>query len=589
MDSIMPSAVTYKVNALVNGVSIDKYSLISSEDAIQPCFEESVSNDPDVTALMVYLRNSEGKTAGEVFIYALEKGEKPDKPISDSEKQEKEQYDSTVEVSDEVSTENKNEDAVSTESEKKDEVLTGNKNENNDVVPAEGENEDEILVESEGSNSIINKGVGAVSEKKPQPQETYYYRDGNDIIIPVQDFDTLPSLPLSRMSKSMPIGRYTLVFQVMSEKTSLYKTEKIFYYLGEADFSLKGINVYLPGIAEDTQLVPLNTVIMLEAKLNFDARLEPYFIWYNGKKIISEGSYSDGGGNLLLKTPDQNGFFPVSVEVFPIINRHGLTGYSQGLSLPVSSKAPEMHLLSIDVPQLLYWYVFEGDLTDSIKPKRTAAEDRVISPVEKINPRWLPAGGTYGLLSGWNEAYTLPAASLPNNGTESRQFIFRFMPVSEGVLFNVQFGPSFDVTMSLSMESANLVLTLATPLKSVSQTFGLTYLEPDVFVTACVDFSIWPDFVAAELNVMGYSNEQEEPDVKPIAIAAKLDGKIKTTLGIHLENKEAASNPQADQKAEIENTMRKPILTALWDEFALLNMPPMEVEFPKEEPEGEII
>jgi hypothetical protein len=279
MDSLMPSAVTYKVNALVNGVSIEKYSLISSEDTIQPCFEESVSNDPDITALMVYLRNSDGKTTGEVFIYTLEKGEKPDKESPDLEEQEKEQYDSPDEASikneNEVSAENENTSEVSFENENKDEVLAMSENEDEVLV----ENENEITIEGEGSNTILNNGASTVTEKKAPSQQTYYYKDGNDIIIPVQDFDTLPSLPLSKMSKAVPIGRYTLVFQVMSEKTSLYKTEKIFYYLGEADFSLKGINVYLPGIAEDAQLVPLNTVIMLEAKLNFDARLKPYFIW----------------------------------------------------------------------------------------------------------------------------------------------------------------------------------------------------------------------------------------------------------------------------------------------------------------------
>jgi hypothetical protein len=248
-----------------------------------------------------------------------------------------------------------------------------------------------------------------------------------------------------------------------------------------------------------------------------------------------------------------------------------------------------MHLLSVDVPQLLYWYVFEGDLTESIKPKRTVIEDRALSPAEKMIPRWKPAGGTYGLLSGVNEAYTLPAASLPINGTESRQFLFRFRPINEGALFTVQFGPSVDVTMSLSMESENLALTLATPLKTASQTFSLANLEPDVFVTACVDFSIWPGFLAAQLNVMGYSSEQEEPEIKPIVLAAKLDGKYKAMLGVHVENKETASNSQTDQNSEPEFTNRNPILTALWDEFALLNMPPMEVELPEEEPEDETI
>jgi hypothetical protein len=139
------------------------------------------------------------------------------------------------------------------------------------------------------------------------------------------------------------------------------------------------------------------------------------------------------------------------------------------------------------------------------------------------------------------------------------------------------------------MENNSLVLTLTTPFKTASQTFGLTDIEPDVFITACVDFSIWPEHIAAQLNIMGYSNEQEELDVKPIVLAAKPDGKFKTTLGVHVENKETASNSQPDQKVETEITMREPILTALWDEFALLKMPPMEVELPEEEPEDETI
>ncbi|MDR2952372.1 MAG: hypothetical protein LBU82_03935, partial [Treponema sp.] len=547
------------------------------------------------TALTVYLRNSEGKTAGEVFIYSLTKEESPGKTGPAEEDPEKEESGKPPEPPDKVQIENENTGEAPVESGNKLEPAAEGENpgevpagsESLNELPAEGEKV--ILAGAEGENPAIEKEAAAVSEKKPQQPQAYSYKDGNDIIIPVKDMDALPPLPLAKLSKGLPIGRYTLVFQVMSEKTSLYKTEKIFYYLGDADFSLKGISVHLPGIAEDTQLVPLDTVIMLEAKLNFDARLEPYFIWYNGKKIISEGSYADGGGNLLLKTPDQSGFFPVSVEVFPVVNRHGLTGFAQELSLPVSSKAAEMHLLSAAVPQLLNWYVFEGNLSDSKKAKRTAAEDKTLASADKIIPRWRPSGGTYGLVSGVNEAYALPAGSLPVDGSETRQFLFRFKPLGEGVIFNVQFGPSYDVTMTLGKEDGNLVLTLSTPRKTASQNFGLAGFEPEIFITACVDFSIWPGHLTAQLSVMGYAKEEEEPEAKPVVIAAALDGNFKTTLGIHLENKEQASDSHPEQITEIEVMERKPVLTALWDEFALLTMPPMEVEIPEEEPEDAAI
>ena len=89
MDELLPSAGIYKVNALVNGQSIDDYSIVSSGDEIKPRFEEPVSNDPDVTALMVYLKNSKGDIIGGKFIYTLE--EEAAAEILSAEDQENEQ------------------------------------------------------------------------------------------------------------------------------------------------------------------------------------------------------------------------------------------------------------------------------------------------------------------------------------------------------------------------------------------------------------------------------------------------------------------------------------------------------------------
>ena len=540
LDAILPSAGTYKVNALINGQSIDKYSIVSFGDEIQPHFEESVSDDPDVTALMVFLKNSKGDIVGGRFIYTLD-----------------------MEAASEI---------LSIQEQFIKQNSIQNDSEGKGGAPDEEPDEEEGEAVSDGEKDA------AADEK---PELPYYYRKGSETIIPVQYMDELPFLPLP---KDLPMGWYTMVFHVQSGKENLHKSEKTFFYLADTEFSLKSIQVHLPGITENIQLIPTGMVIMLEAKLVFDTRLEPYIVWYNGKKIISEGRYSDGAWKLLWKMPDQNGFFPITVEVFPVANRQDLAGYSQEISLPVSSKAHGINLLTKDTPELFYWYRFEGNLNESKAPSITG---RALVSAGQKEPQWMPAGGTYGLITGSDDTYTLPDVSLVSGGTESRKFFFSFKPLDEGGVFTVQFGPTFDVTMELSTEGENLVLSLASPLKTVSATFGP--LEPDAFVTAGIDFSIQPDMIAAKLNIMGDLGNRGEPAPETITLAAAVNGDFKTTLGACRKKVSPDIDPETGQEAETEKIPQEPVFTALWDEFALLYLPLMEIEFLEEEPASQSI
>jgi hypothetical protein len=449
MDPFLPSTSVYKLNARVNGISLDECSFVTENDKIQPFFEESVSNDPDITALLVFFINGRGETAGWKVLYSLD-GEA---------------------------------------------------------------GQDEMLIQVDSLD------------------------------------DNLPSVPIPA---SFPVGRYTMVSQIMSGKEVLQKTEKILYYMGNTSFSYDGINVHLPGISDNSQIIPRGMVVLLEAKFNFSRLTDPYVVWYNGKRKISEGKFSEGAGFLLWKAPEQSGFYSVSVEIFPSDNYFDLAGYKNEVFLLVSTKALDLNLVSEDIPQLVNWYVFDGNLNDS---KSITSQERSLKTLGGIKPDWAAFNGIYGLAAGHNKNYVFPKAS----GNELWQTLFRFKPINDGGIFYVQFTP--DVFMNVSVENKYLILTLSSQSKTVSQSFKLT--DSEAFITAGISFSVYPGMLTAKINISG--DEQTELSAEPIRLETNVENSFLIFLG----------HKQDDNAGEPIN--RKPVFTALWDEFALYNTPPIEV------------
>jgi len=464
-DLFTSSSDTYKVSAQVNNVPLDECSFIRSGGKVRPCFEKSVSNDPDVTSLLVFMKNSNGAVTGSKVLYSLN---------SEAE-------------------------------------------------------QDELLVK-----------VNSLDE----------------------------ALPIFPIPENLPIGRYTLVSQVMSGRDVLQKIEKSFYYMADTVFSFEGINVHLPGVNENPLLISKEMTVMLEAKLNFNDRTNPYIVWYSGKRKVSEGRYSDGAGNLLWKASEQSGFYSIRAEVFPVENHYGLVGYQKEISLLVSAKAVDLNLVSGDIPQLVQWYVFEGNLNDL--KMLNSAEQR---PKPTVNGalQWMPSNGVYGLATG-NNSITLPKVQINPETPYSEavirrgiwQTLFRFKSLNEGVVFSVLFESSPDISLVLSKAGKNLILTLSSPNNTVSQTVKIT--EQNSFITAGVSFSILPDLLSAKINIMGGSVEQGDLDADPIRIEANLKNNFQILLGLKKED-----------AAAVDITNKKLFSTALWDEFALYKMPPMEI------------
>jgi hypothetical protein len=521
LDTLLPSAGTYQVKALVNDTSLENCSLIGAGDAVYPYFAGSVTSDPDITGLMVFLRNFQGETLGKKTLYTL----KPD------------------------------------------------------------ENKD---FETEGVQADDDDD-GAASGKKTGSGNT---------LVPVKRLDK--DLPAFSLPDDLKAGQYTLVFQVLGKKETLYQTESEFYYLGDAAFALKEVQVYLPGDSGGSRLVQPAVMVMLEASLDFDKGMDPYIIWYNGKKVINEGRFAEGVGCFLWKVPEQTGFQSVRAEVFPFQPQRGMAGISREISIPVSVKAAGTELVSGDSPDLLHWYQFGGNLRDS-KPPQSAAWN--LTPAGGESFHWSPAAYSYGLAAGADDVYLFPAVSFLREGVGGGRFLLRFKPVSGGRIFSAHFTPASHgeannartLEMNLDLSGEAFVLGLGVLGEVIEEISVPADLVSGACVTAAIDFSIFSDRFEVTFNpaysvasegpaslLDGSPADQAQTQTAAVRLPAPLSGECNIALGASFaapekENDTGAEAVQDDERAEaaIQDKIGQPAgTTAVWDEFAIFSAPP---------------
>jgi len=500
MEALMPSADSYKINLKAGGISLDDCAFIKVNDVIRPQFETAVADDPDITSLVMYLRNSYGEIGGSRVIYTLNSS---------------------------GAQENK-------------------KNDNDDV-----NNGEEITQDKTYNDSNNNASDGNNINTKNSDKELYASGNieaaNNAIIIPVKNMDTLP--PYS-FPKGINAGWYTIICQVMSGNDTLYKGEKKLYYLADKNFLFKDIYVSLPGIMTGSQYIPKDTTVMLETKIEFDEVFDPYIIWYNGKKIIGEGKYSDNEGKFFWITPNQSAFLLLRAEVFPVTNnRQETAGFSKQISLPVSSKSADFSLLSKDVPNVKHLYLFDGNLNDSASQ---SANRKALTSSGKI--RWMSANGHYGLAGGPGLFYSLPKITLPADEQKAGEFLFRFKPLSDGEILTAHFDASSETLMKLSYEENKLILTLKSAEKTSVQAKEI--FDENSFISAKINFYITHEQLSAKLLL-----DEEfgaEKKTQPILINARLDGGIQTYICGH----------------DDDNSEKQPahVYTVLWDEFAFVDI-----------------
>jgi hypothetical protein len=370
--------------------------------------------------------------------------------------------------------------------------------------------------------------------KPPLPSSTSVSEVLEDQVLPVKQLDQY--LPAFRIFENLGIGRYNLVFQVLGDEEILYRTSKAIYFLADADFTLGDIQSYLPGIPTGGRLIPPGINVVLETEISADTRLDPYVIWYNGKKIIAQGRSSEGAHYLLWKTPDQTGFHNVKAEVFPLLPGErvpdNIIGRTKELSLAISSKTEGMRYFDGSSKDFIHWYQFWGNLDDA---KSSGNQERQLIPQLTQKPRWFPYAGIYGLFVGPDDSYALPGKpfSLSEKEQGKGRIFFHFAPLAQGTVLNATFnskdGSSGTAVLDLSLGEENLTLRLSSKDDSKDEyreeTLALNPIETEAFITAVVDFEITPDHLSATLS-MENPARKSEPVILPLTNPINGEGRV---------------------------------------------------------------
>jgi len=570
---------TYQVKALVNGNSLETCSIIRQNDKIIPYFAVSVVNDPDLTGLLVYLRNSDGDIVGDRILYTTE-------PPEDAVRIE------TPPV------EKAPEDNVQTEAE---DAPAGNGEEGETAMQAEPEQPKQAVDKKSSINTNTNN--------TKSPDKKY------DAVIIIKSFQQ--EMPFFPLPKNLGTGQYSLVFEAVGRYNTLSLTESDIFYLGNLEFRLKDISIYLPEIS-DNRLIPPGVTVMLEAGLDFDSRLNPYVVWYNGRNVISEGNISEGAGKILWKAPGQSGFYSLRLEVFPYRLKRGFTGVSREIPLPVSAKASatgyflrngsEYPTLASAPAEPLVWYRFDGSLDEA-----GLAPERRFTAAAETRPRWTAVGQSYGLSAGPYDNYVLPSVIFFRKGQDNGGgvFLLNVKPVAEGPFFSVFFpagssvnapalagAPAYSgdgVWMDVTARDNAVTLRLKTRGTTVELPVNTGFTEGRGFIPVAVEFYIRPYRFEARLGLG--EDFLIQSATGEIRLTDAPSGECRITLGADKtapvgvdETKSAltypgsaaapATAPKAAEKAEISEsspaiaaaaaTTPPAPVTAVWDEFAVL-------------------
>jgi hypothetical protein len=582
VDLLVSSLGTYQVNAYINDYPLNEYSIIRQNDIIRPFFVSSVVNDPDVRGLTVFLQSSSGQVGGKKTRYTLvipspqEHFNNPETnplvetppvpkpevitenpPVPDpglisenSPISEPELITESPPIPEPI-TENPpvpipepiaesppipipeliTENPVEAEPEKVPESSLATE------IPIEQEPETAANIPAEPEPSSpavpnpeeIAKPQPILPDVPSKPKENTPEQVLEERVISVTRLDQ--DLPSFQITETLEIGEYFMVFQVFGDKDVLYTFERPVYFLGNAKFTFYDVQQYLPSLSSNTYFLPPGLNILLEAQIISDKQLDPYIIWYNGGKRISEGKVFEGANYLMWKVPEQTGFHLVKAVVFPFKpnQNSNVNGIAKELSLPVSSKSKSIAYFSNQADRFIHWYQFQNNLLDSKAP---SDRRRRLGSVQNKAPQWLPSGGMYGLSVGPKDVFLLPDPSLTVSTGEqgSGYVLFRLFPLSDGTVFKAAFKtldktfftPSDTLDMTLSLSKKKLILTLSLGELSYKETLDLESLETGRFITPSIHFGMKGDQFSAQVYLEESNMETKQITMNlPYALTGK--------------------------------------------------------------------
>jgi hypothetical protein len=526
LDTILSSKLStnpvYRVNAAVEGRSLDECAIVSVGSRIRPHFLDSIEGDPDITGLVVFLKTLEGETVSRKLRYvpgsperSSEQGVGTDTAVGDQILEDdapETSFGQTVSGEDTAGKTEAGTDAKSGE-DWKDGTSPAN-----DGYSADGnsfrEEEDAAADQSSDLNDSTEKEVVYQIREKKTFSGTGETSDPDELVVYVSKLSA--ELPALLFPEKLMIGPYILVFQVLGLEGVLSYFEKFIYYIGDAELALGDIQTYHSGNAGRSGVVSPDSVLMLETKVIADERLAPYIVWYHGKKRLREGPVSDGVDRFLWQAPAQTGFQAIRAEVFPFAPPDAYknsSGLVKELSLAISSKQARKAVVNTEASppdSVTRWYQFSADLSDSLAPQDGGRE---LKPRDNTVITWFPKTGIYGLAAGSGYSYTIhgpfftPDKELPGRG----QFVFRFAVQSSGIISSGIFtmdrtSQTLKLDLSCDTDTNRLILSCALGDEKQEQKLSLPFYIRDEWITAVVDFTVGKNEFRAELNLLPIGN-----------------------------------------------------------------------------------
>jgi hypothetical protein len=496
LDLALSSGKAYKVNALINGLSLDQCAVLSRESRISPYFDFNVKGDPDIASLVIYIKDYMGKETGFRVQYNFltqdtENTEETDTAsIADTEDDG---------VQDTVSGEDADDDTIPTMGAGTASTTDDNISTDDATVPADSGT---LSVIESGTESVTETENVNITENPPEPFEK---------IISVKNLgDELPEITLG---PDMALGFYSIVFEVIAlNGTLLNSVEKPFFYLAGKEFAIKGITSYIPGVSSSSSIVPAGEKIMLQVDIDADPDIEPYVIWYNGKHQIGEGFAHDGAYRIFWNAPAQNVFQDIRVEVFPFDPTRDIStirGISHTVSLSVSNRHDRNGYYADMEVQMSRWYRLWGNLADTKDPVSISA---LLARMDDREPLWFPVFSTYGLALGANDLYKLPDSLFKyvKQGEGSAEIVFRLVPVDNTAVEKPVFRADLQGKDGEGNESVcviQLSLFENTLLLQASRNDEILEIRPSLpldgldFVPAAIDFQFFEDRIVVSMGI----------------------------------------------------------------------------------------
>ncbi len=279
-------------------------------------------------------------------------------------------------------------------------------------------------------------------------------------------------LPGFALPAELPVGRYSLRFEVLGESGILFTERRSIFYTAAEPLALISLASFPPGSepASDSPLFPVSTMLLLQAGIEAGDDFDPFLVWTSGGKRLAASRASEGGARLLWETPAGAGFYRVDVSLYPTEPLAGetesLIADSRSLTIATSPDAATPGLPNADASYDRI-YRFLGNLKDG---GASASGGESLVPAEGSTASWLPFDSGYGIAAGPRRSFASNVPALPSDDGSpvACRVVVRAALLGEGLLWKASLSGVPGAALILESTSSGPRLTLRTDGESSS-------------------------------------------------------------------------------------------------------------------------